>query len=137
MSSMRIGVGGRVTICIVTGLALLMVWYAVAADYDYGALAGTYVLATNGVQCTLKLAPDHTFTEEIGNSSNRRIVQGQWRRYGEAHVSFSSQFINVFGEELNAAGEAHGQFEKTLGVWPVLILAPLPDGPRFRRHLSW
>jgi hypothetical protein len=64
MSSMRIGVGGRVTICIVTGLALFMVWYAVAADYDYGALAGTYVLAANGVQCTLKLAPDHTFTEE-------------------------------------------------------------------------
>ena len=123
------------TIGIVTGLALLMAWYAVAADYDYGALAGTYVLSENGVQCTLRLAPDHTFTEETGDSTNHRIVQGQWRRYGESHVSFSSQFIKISGEELNAAGEAHGQFEKILGIWPVLILAPLPDGPRFRRHL--
>jgi len=132
---MRIGSGGKVIFGIVFGLALFMVWYAVAADYEYGALAGTYVLAANGTQCTLKLAPDHTFAEEIDNSSGRQIVQGQWHRYGEAHVSFSSQFIKVPGEELNAAGEAHGQFEKTLGVWPVLVLAPLPDGLRFRRHM--
>lgn len=102
------------TIGIVTGLALLTVWYAVSADYDYGALTGTYVLAANGDQCTLRHTPNHTFTEEIGSSSNPRIVQGEWLRYGEAHASFSREFIKVSGEELNPAGEAHGQFEKSL-----------------------
>jgi hypothetical protein len=136
MSSMIKGARGRVAIGIVIGLVLLIGWYSVAANYDYGALAGTYVLAAGGNQCTLRLAPDHTFTEEIGDSSNRRVVQGQWHRYGQAHVSFSSQFIKISGEELNAAGEAHGQFEKAWGLWPRLILAPIPDGPTFRRHLS-
>ena len=134
---MRIGVGGRLVTGIVIGLALLMGWYEVAANYDYGALAGTYVLAAGGEQCTLRLAPDQTFTEEIRDFRNERIVRGHWRRYGEAHVPFSGDFIKISGEELNAAGEAHGQFEKTLGLWPLLTLAPLPDGPKFRRHLFW
>jgi hypothetical protein len=51
----------------------------------------------------------------------------------EAHVSFSSEFLKVSGQELDAAGEAHGQFDKTLGLLPYLTLAPLPDGPAFRR----
>lgn len=134
---MRRGGYGIEAVSMVSGLALLVGWYTVAADYDYEILAGTYVLANSGVQCTLMLAPDHTFTEKIGSSSNLRIVQGQWHRFGEAHMSFSNQFIKVPGEELDAAGEAHGQFEKTLGVWPVLVLAPLPDGPRLRKRLSW
>ena len=96
--------------------------------YDYRALAGTYVWAGNGTKYTLKLASDHTFAEEIDESGNRSIVQGQWRRYGQSHVSFSNQFIKVPGQELNAAGEAHGQFEKTLGILPSLVLAPVPNG---------
>jgi hypothetical protein len=135
MKAMRIGMGGRATFGILVALALFCGWYAVAADYDYGALAGTYVWAGNGAKCTLKLAPDHTFSEEIDYFGNRQIVQGQWHRYGESHVSFSNQFIKLPGEELNAAGEAHGQFERTLGIFPLLVLAPLPGGPTLHRHL--
>jgi hypothetical protein len=132
MGAMRIG---KAMLSILFGIALFCGWYAVAADYDYRALAGTYVWAGNGAKYTLKLASDHTFSEEIDDSGNRRIVQGQWRRYGESHVSFSNQFIKVPGQELNAAGEAHGQFEKTLGILPSLVLAPVPNGPTLRRRL--
>jgi hypothetical protein len=120
---------------ILVGIALFCGWYVVAANYDYGALAGTYVWAGNGAQYTLKLASDHTFFEEIDDSGTRQIVQGQWHRYGESHVSFSNQFVKLPREELNAAGEAHWQFEKTLGILPSLVLAPLPNGPRLHRHL--
>jgi hypothetical protein len=50
-------------------------------------------------------------------------------------VSFSGEFLRLSGEEMNAAGEAHGEFERTLGIFPVLVLAPLPDGPRLNKRL--
>lgn len=30
---------------------------------------------------------------------------------------------------------SHGEFEKRLGLFPVLTLAPLPEGPQFRKRL--
>jgi hypothetical protein len=62
-------------------------------------------------------------------------AQGTWHRYGQAHVSFSSEFLIVSGQELNADHEAHGEFGKTAGLLPFLTLAPLPDGPRFAKSL--
>ena len=116
-------------------IVLLAVWYAAAANYDYGALAGVYVLDQNTQHCLLALHPDRTFTEELVYSGEVQRAAGTWYRYGQAHVSFSHEFLRVSGQELNASGEAHGQFDKRLGLFPVLTLAPLPDGPRLRRRL--
>jgi hypothetical protein len=132
---MKVGSGVRATIGVLTAIVLLCGWYAVAANYDYRALAGTYVLTSNGEKCTLKLRSDQTFSQEIDRSGNLQIVRGQWRRYGESHVSFSSEFLKLPGQELNESGEAHGQFDKTLGILPFLVLAPLPNGPTLRKHL--
>ena len=110
-------------------------WYSIAANYDYGALSGTYTLSRNGEKCTLYLRPDQTFSEELNRGGVEQKAEGRWRRYGEAHVSFSSEFLKLSGQELNAAGEAHGQFDKALGLFPSLTLAPLPDGPTFRKKL--
>jgi hypothetical protein len=115
--------------------ALFGVWYSVAANYDYGALAGTYVFHGNGETCTLYLRPDRTFVQELSRSGEIKKSQGHWHRYGESHVSFSNEFLKLSGEELNAAGEAHGEFGKTLEIFPYLVLAPLPDGPRFHKRL--
>jgi hypothetical protein len=120
---------------ILFSLALLALWYSVAANYDYKALAGTYVFHANGESCTLYLRPDQTFVQELTNSGEMRRSQGRWNRYGQAHVSFSAEFLKISGEEPNAAGETHGQFDKVLGIFPKLVLAPLPDGPMFRRKL--
>jgi hypothetical protein len=73
--------------------------------------------------------------QELSRSGEIQKSQGHWDRYGEAHVSFSSEFVKLSGEELNADGQAHGQFDKTLGIHPTLVLAPLPDGPTF--HKKW
>jgi hypothetical protein len=110
-------------------------WYAIAADYDYGALAGVYVLDQNGERCVLDLRPDRSFTEELVLSGNLQRDTGTWHRYGESHVSFSRGFLKVAGQEMNASGEAHGDFEKRLGLFPILTLAPLPNGPKLRRRL--
>ncbi|HEY3625080.1 MAG TPA: hypothetical protein VGL00_02315 [Terracidiphilus sp.] len=121
------------------GLLLVVVifwlWYSVAANYDYDALSGTYTFNRDSEKCTLYLRPNQTFSEELNRGGVVKEAQGRWHRYGEAHVSFSAEFLKVSGQELNASGEAHGQFDKTLGLHPYLTLAPLPDGPTF--HKKW
>jgi hypothetical protein len=116
-------------------IALFVCWYVIAANYDYGALAGTYLLNGDVEKCTLDLRSDRTFTEELVRAGSVQKAQGTWHRYGESHVSFSREFLTVSGQEVNADGEAHGEFSKTLGVLPRLTLAPLPDGPKFRKKL--
>jgi hypothetical protein len=122
-------VGGTLLVAVIVGVA----WYSVAANYDYRALAGTYVFDQGGERCTLQLRPDQTFSEELNRGGVAQEAQGRWRRYGEAHVSFSSEFLKVSGQELNAAGESHGQFDKRFGLMRSLTLAPLPDGPTFQK----
>lgn len=123
----------RVSLVIFLLVVVFVGWYSVAANYDYGALSGTYVFNRGDEKCTLRLNQDQTFSEELDSSGTVRQAEGQWHRYGEAHVSFSSEFLKLSGEELNASGEAHGQFDKTLGLLPSLTLAPLPGGPTFRK----
>lgn len=122
-------VGGAVILAIVAFAG----WYSIAANYDYGALAGTYIFNRDGERCTLSLRSDRTFSEELNRSGNVQVAQGQWHRSGEAHVSFSPEFLRVSGQELDASGQAHGQFDKALGLHPYLTLAPLPGGPIFRK----
>jgi hypothetical protein len=117
------------------GCSLFGVWYSVAANYDYGALAGTYVFKRNGETCTLYLRPDRTFVQELSRSGEVTKSQGHLDRYGESHVSFSDEFLQISGEEMNAAGQAHGEFDKLLGIFPTLVLAPLPAGPTFRKKV--
>ena len=115
--------------------ALFAVWYSVAANYDHGALAGTYVFHGNVETCILYLQTDRTFVQELSRSGEIRKSQGHWHRYGESHVSFSNEFLRISGEEMNTAGQAHGEFDKRLGIFPILVLAPLPDGPTFHKQL--
>lgn len=110
-------------------------WYSVASNYDYSALAGVYVFRGNGETCTLYLRADQTFVEELSHSGSVQRAEGHWQRYGEAHVSFSSEFLRLAKEELNGSGQAHGEFDKTFGIIPKLVLAPLPGGPTF--HKRW
>jgi hypothetical protein len=121
------------TVGILVAPILFAVWYTIAANYEYGALAGTYVFRAADESCELHLRPDQTFTQEIRRSGQTQRAEGQWHRYGEAHVSFSREFIPLQKQELNGSGEAHGQFEKTLGLFPKLVLAPLPDGPTLQK----
>src|SRR5258705_2340850 len=55
-----------------------------AANYDYGALAGVYVLNHDGEKCILDLRSDRTFTEELTHSGNVQRATGNWHRYGES-----------------------------------------------------
>lgn len=132
---MKMTIFARVGCGILLLVILLWVWYSWAANYDYGALAGTYVFRGNGETCTLQLRPDRTFVQELSRSGEIQKSQGHWDRYGEAHVSFSNEFLKLSGEEMNADGQAHGQFDKTLGIFPTLVLAPLPNGPKFHKKL--
>jgi hypothetical protein len=124
----------RVSVGIVSALLLFSLWYSVAANYDYGALAGTYVFRGNDEACTLYLRPDQTFLQELKRSGHTQKAAGRWHRYGEAGVAFSSEFVKLQSEELSAAGEAHGEFQKSFGLFKKLVLAPVPDGPTFYKR---
>jgi hypothetical protein len=123
----------QATCSVLVVIALFFGWYYIAANYDYAALAGTYVFRGNGETCTLYLHSDRTFVQELIRSGEAQRSQGHWHRSGESGVSFSSEFQKLSGEEMSAEGQAHGQFEKLLGIFPHLVLAPLPDGPTFRK----
>ena len=116
-------------------IILFCAWWYVAFNNDYGALAGTYVFEGNGEKCILYLRQDRTFAQEFHRSGELHKSEGHWHRYGVSHVSFSNEFLKLSGEEMNAAGEAHGEFGKTLGIFTYLVLAPLPNGPQFHKKL--
>jgi hypothetical protein len=124
-----------ISIAAVLLVGLFLSWYYAAANYDYDALAGVYILDRNGERCVLSLRSNHTFTEELTSAGTLQKAEGTWHRYGESHVSFSMEFLRVSGEELNASGESHGEFEKRLGLFTVLTLAPLPNGPEFHKRI--
>jgi len=128
--------GFQLAIC---GVLLLPVafclWWMVASDYDYAALAGTYVFDGKEETCTLYLRSDRTFVQELSQAGETRRSQGHWHRSGEAGVDFSSEFLRLSGEEMNGRGEAYGWFQKVLGLFPTLDLAPSPGGPRLHKRL--
>ena len=135
MQRAKLNIIARTSIGILCSLLLFTIWYSVAANYDYGALAGTYVFNGNEETCRLYLRSDQTFVQVLSHSSKTQQSQGHWHRYGESGVSFSSEFLKLSGEEMNGDGQVHGEFEKLVGIFPRLVLAPIPKGPLFRRKL--
>ncbi|MBI3474513.1 MAG: hypothetical protein HY010_02180 [Acidobacteria bacterium] len=120
---------------LILAIVLFGFWYNTASNYDYGVLAGTYGFDGNGENCVLQLRADRTFVQELRRSGEIKRAEGHWDRYGEAHVSFSHEFLKLSGQEMNTEGQAHGQFDKAFGIFPTLVLAPLPNGPHFRKKL--
>lgn len=120
---------------IVLAIVLFTVWYFVAANYDYGALSGQYVFRGDGEVCVLSLRSDGTFTQEVSRSGEVQRSQGHWHRIGEAGVSFTDEFMRLPGGELDESGKIYGEFDKTLGIFPKLVLSPSPDGPTLRRRV--
>jgi hypothetical protein len=110
-------------------------WYCIAANYDYGALAGTYILKLNGETYVLCLRADKTFTDKLIGSGNTKQSEGTWRRIGEGGVVFSSEFLNISGERLRADGQVDGEFSKILGLLPTLNVSKDKNGSSF--HKKW
>ena len=55
----------RLALGILLSMSLFSVWYAVAANYNYGALAGTYVFHGKGETCTLYLHRNRTLCKSL------------------------------------------------------------------------
>jgi hypothetical protein len=125
----RLGLG------ILLSIIIFWVWYSVAANYDYGALSGTYSLRLKGETSTLVLKRDRSFQQELIHEGKTERAQGSWRRVGEGGVVFSKEFIKVPGQEIRPDGQADGEFKKRLGLFPSIAMSPDPGGPTFRKKL--
>jgi hypothetical protein len=122
------------------------IWFYIAADYDYGALAGTYVYHDHDVRCVLRLRSDGSFHQELTASSGTQTAGGRWRRIGEGGVAFSLGFLRLphaqtFVERFhtrygNPDDDAYyGHFEKILTLYPKLIIDGDGDDPVLYRRL--
>ena len=144
---MRLSRSARVGVSILIALTLCVVWWVIASNYDYGALAGTYKFQENGTSSTLILRPDKSFHEEISSAGKIQTADGKWRRIGEGGVCFSIEFLRVPGartaieefpdsdkSDINA-NNFYGRFEKIMGVYPELKLNANPPGPIFYKQL--
>jgi len=67
--------------------------YLIAANYDYAALAGTYVLNRDAEGCTLDPRSDRTFAEELVRTGKVQEAKRTWHRYGES--TFRSQVSSL------------------------------------------
>ena len=122
-------------------------WYCIAANYDYSALAGTYVFHGGDVTSTLLLRKDASFHQTLEQNGLTRQSDGQWQRIGEGGVVFSSQFLRVpgvrtfierdpgHGDGSVADVEFYGHFQKFVGIYPSLYLDGQPNGPAFHKQL--
>jgi hypothetical protein len=139
-----IGKRGASGLLVVFGLfAAFWVWYCIAANYDYSALAGTYVFHGEGVTSTLQLRKDATFHQTVHQNGQTQQAEEHWQRIGEGGVVFSPQFLRVpgartfieHGDGSIAEVEFYGHFQKFLGVYPSLYLDGEPRGPAFHKQL--
>lgn len=92
MSKMKL-VGDAVLLAVVVGV----VWYSIAANYDYGAVSGTYSLRNDRDESTLVLRKDRSFQQELKHDERVERAQGTWRRVGEGGVVFSKEFLKLPG----------------------------------------
>ena len=109
-----------VSVLLLAGIGIC--WFVIASDYSDAAASGTYRLAHDGVRSTLDLRPDHSFRQEVNDSSGIRRAEGTWRRVGEGGVSFSPDFLTLPGEQRGEDGTAFSDMERRFGIWIRLSL---------------
>jgi 4-amino-4-deoxy-L-arabinose transferase-like glycosyltransferase len=123
----------RVGCALVLVILAFLVWYTIAANYDYGALSGTYSFHFKGEMSTLVLKKDHSFQQELTHDGKLEHAQGRWRRVGEGGVVFSKEFMKLAGQKVRPDGQADAEVEKTLGLFASIHFDPAPSGPVFRK----
>jgi hypothetical protein len=74
--------------------------------------------------------------EELVRLNYAQSASGKWHRFGEAAVEFSPSFLMLSDQKPGFGGGIYGRFEKTLTLFPSLVLGP-EDAPRLHRRLSW
>jgi len=129
----------RVFFGLLLALALFCGWYMVAANYDYGAVSGTYVYRRDNESSTLILRKDRTFSQQRISHGKVEQAQGTWRRIGEGGVNFSKEFLTIGGIHSESDGSVYGEVQKSfLNLVPSVVLGDDRDkGPRFHLKFLW
>ena len=118
-------------------LAAFWIWYMVAADYSYSAVAGTYIFQANGEKSTLILRKDQSFLQVLTRQGKVERTQGSWRRIGEGGVVFSKEFLPIGNVQVSSDGSTYGVVQKYFfELIPSIVLGENRDhGPVFHIQL--
>jgi hypothetical protein len=103
-----------VSVFLLAGIGIC--WFVIASDYSDTATSGTYRLVHNGMKSTLVLLADHSFRQEVSDSSGTQRAKGTWRRVGEGGVVFSRDFLTLPGEQLGEDGTAYSDMQRKFGI---------------------
>jgi hypothetical protein len=134
---MKIPKSVRIVGWIFLSFAVFSIWYWVAADYSYSAVAGTYTFQSNGETSTLILKKDQSFQQVLTRQGKVERVQGTWRRIGEGGVNFSKEFLPVGNVQVSPDGSTYGVVQKHFfGLIPSIVLGENRNhGPIFHIQL--
>jgi hypothetical protein len=129
----------RVSTWLFLFLALFCAWYTVAANYDYGAVSGTYVFQRGDESSTLILRKDRTFSQQRTSNGKVEQAQGTWRRLGEGGVNFSKEFLTVGGVQPESDGSTYGEVQKSfMNLIPSIYLGNGSGArPKFHLKFTW
>jgi len=116
-------------VCLFTG------WYTIAANYDYGMVAGTYEFRGANESSVLLLKKDRSFLQKRSSNGKIEFAKGTWHRSGEGGIDFSESFLEVGGVAPDSDGHAYGEIIKHfLNLIPSIVLGDDWDrGPIFHR----
>ena len=118
--ALKLIVRAAVSVLLLTGIGIC--WFVASSDYSDAAASGTYRLAHNGVRSTLVLRPDHSFRQQVSDSSGIRRADGTWRRVGEGGIAFSRDFLTFPGEQRGEDGTAYSDMQRKFGILVRLSL---------------
>jgi hypothetical protein len=125
----------RVTGVILCAICLFTGWYMIAANYDYGMVAGTYEFRGAKESSVLLLKKDGSFFQKRSSNGKIDYAQGTWHRSGEGGIDFSEGFLEVGGVAPDSDGHTYGEvIKRLLDLIPSIVLGNDWDrGPRFHR----
>jgi hypothetical protein len=112
--ALKLIVRATASVLLLAGIGIC--WFVVASDYSDAAASGTYRLGYKGMRSTLVLRPDHSFGQEVSDSSGIQRAEGTWRRVGEGGVAFSRDFLTLPGEQRGEDGTAYSDMQRQFGI---------------------
>jgi hypothetical protein len=112
----------RAAISVLLLVCIGICWFVIASDYSDAAASGTYRFAAHGMRSTLVLRPEHSFVQEVTDSSGTQRAEGTWRRVGMGGVSFSRDFLIFPGQQRSEDGTAFSDMQRRFGVFISLAL---------------
>jgi hypothetical protein len=110
-------------------------WWWMSWDFSDKFVAGRYVAKASGERNVLVLRSDHSFTQEVWKGDRTTLnASGSWRRFGEAGIAFSTNFLGASPVAVND-NNVYAMLDNNFGFWTLTLDPKYNDSLKF--HKMW